>query len=97
MNPTIPKKVFDFLLKLKENNNREWMQEHKKEYLANEKALKEFYIAVEKGLNRTDEIATTKIFRINRDIRFSNNKTPYNSRKIILLFIVKMITEDDKK
>src|SRR5690606_27629584 len=78
MNPTIPKTAFDFLFKLKKNNNREWMQEHKKEYLSNEKALKEFYAAAEKGLNITDEIATVKIFRINRDIRFSNDKTPYN-------------------
>ncbi|MCB0455767.1 MAG: DUF2461 family protein, partial [Aequorivita sp.] len=83
MNPTIPKAAFDFLLKLKENNNRDWMQEHKKEYLANEKALKEFYVVVEKGLNTTDEIATTKIFRINRDIRFSNDKTPYNVHRSV--------------
>ncbi len=78
MNPTIPKTAFDFLLKLKKNNTREWMQEHKQEYLKNEKAFKEFYAAVEKGLNTTDEIANVKIFRINRDIRFSNDKTPYN-------------------
>ncbi len=83
MNPTIPKAVFDFLLKLKKNNNRDWMLEHKKEYLANEKALKEFYTAVEKGLNVTDEIATTKVFRINRDIRFSNDKTPYNVHRSV--------------
>src|SRR5690606_38764012 len=83
MTPTIPIAAFDFLLKLKKNNNREWMQEHKKEYLANEKALKEFYAAVEKGLNVTDEIATTKIFRINRDIRFSNDKTPYNVHRSV--------------
>ena len=83
MNPTIPKAAFEFLLKLKKNNNRDWMQEHKKEYLANEKALKEFYIAVEKGLNVTDEIATTKVFRINRDIRFSNDKTPYNVHRSV--------------
>lgn len=83
MDPTIPKAAFEFLLKLKMNNNRDWMQEHKKEYLANEKALKEFYIAVEKGLNVTDEIATTKVFRINRDIRFSNDKTPYNVHRSV--------------
>lgn len=83
MNPTIPKSAFDFLLKLKKNNNREWMQEHKKEYLANEKALKEFYAAVEKELNVTDEIAKAKIFRINRDIRFSNDKTPYNVHRSV--------------
>ncbi|MGO3181885.1 MAG: DUF2461 domain-containing protein [Aequorivita sp.] len=81
MNPTIPKSAFDFLLKLKENNDREWMKEHKKEYLANENRLKEFYSAVEKDLNITDEIAKTKIFRINRDIRFRKDKTPYNSHR----------------
>ncbi len=83
MNPTIPKTAFDFLLKLKKNNNRDWMQANKKEYLANEKALKEFYLAVEKGLNGTDEIATMKVFRINRDIRFSTDKTPYNVHRSV--------------
>ena len=83
MNPKIPKSAFDFLLRLKENNNRDWMQEHKKEYLANENELKEFYSAVEKGLNSTDEISKLKVFRINRDIRFSNNKTPYNVHRSV--------------
>ncbi len=70
-------------MKLKENNNREWMQENKKEYLANEKLLKEFYSAVENNLNVTDEIARVKVFRINRDVRFSNNKTPYNVHRSV--------------
>lgn len=83
MNPTIPKSAFEFLLKLKENNNREWMQENKNEYLANEKLLKEFYSAVENNLNVTDEIARVKVFRINRDVRFSNNKTPYNVHRSV--------------
>lgn len=83
MNPSIPKSAFEFLLKLKENNNRDWMQEHKKEYLVNESILKQFYVDVEKALNVTDEIAKTKIFRINRDIRFSKNKTPYNSHRSV--------------
>lgn len=74
----IPQRVFTFLNNLKENNTREWMQEHKKEYLTNEKALKSFYEMVKNGLNETDEIEKVKIFRINRDVRFSNNKTPYN-------------------
>ncbi|WP_139854755.1 DUF2461 domain-containing protein [Aequorivita sinensis] len=83
MNPTIPKSAFEFLLKLKGNNNREWMQENKKEYLANEKLLKEFYSVVENNLNVTDEIARVKVFRINRDVRFSNNKTPYNVHRSV--------------
>ena len=75
---TIPKSVFTILKALKKNNNRDWMQAHKKEYLANEKTLKQFYATVENNLNKTDEISKIKVFRINRDLRFSKDKTPYN-------------------
>jgi uncharacterized protein (TIGR02453 family) len=78
MSATIPKTTFEFLNKLKQNNHRDWMQEHKKEYLNGEKFLKEFYAQVEAELNKGDEIAKLKVFRINRDVRFSNDKTPYN-------------------
>ena len=53
---TIPSTVFTFLKDLKENNHRDWMQEHKKEYQNNEKELKSFYAEVEKGLNQKDQI-----------------------------------------
>ncbi len=59
------------------------MQEHKKQYLAGEKALKAFYAEVEAGLNTTDEISKTKVFRINRDVRFSKDKTPYNVHRSV--------------
>ncbi len=75
---TIPKTTFEFLKKLKKNNHRDWMQANKKTYLANEKALKAFYAAVTDRLNEEDEIEKVKVFRINRDIRFSKDKTPYN-------------------
>ena len=75
---TIPKSSFVFLNKLKKNNHRDWMQENKKEYLANEKLLKQFYASIESNLNVSDEISKLKVFRINRDVRFSKNKTPYN-------------------
>ena len=75
---TIPKSAFKFLKSLKKNNNRDWMQENKKEYLANEKMLKQFYVTIELNLNKTDEISKLKVFRINRDLRFSKDKTPYN-------------------
>lgn len=78
MSAIVPKSSFDFLLKLKKNNHRDWMQEHKKEYLASEKELKKFYAEIEAGLNKSDEIAKLKVFRINRDVRFSKDKTPYN-------------------
>lgn len=83
MSAVVPKSSFDFLKKLKKNNHRDWMQEHKKEYQAGEAALKSFYAEVEAGLNETDEIAKTKVFRINRDIRFSKDKTPYNIHRSV--------------
>lgn len=80
---TIEKSSFQFLEKLKKNNHRDWMQEHKKEYQKNEKQLKAFYAHIEKGLNKEDEIAKVKVFRINRDIRFSKDKTPYNVHRSV--------------
>ena len=79
----ILKSNFEFLNALRENNNREWMTTHKKEYLANEKVLKTFYKSVENKLNIDDEISKVKVFRINRDVRFSKNKTPYNVHRSV--------------
>jgi len=74
----IPQDAFDFLKALKNNNHRDWMTDHKKRYQANEKELKMFYAAIKEGLNQDDEIERLKVFRINRDVRFSKDKTPYN-------------------
>ncbi len=79
----ISAEVFEFLSQLKENNNRDWMQAHKKTYQQNEKQLKAFYAAVESDLNKTDQIEKVKVFRINRDIRFSKDKTPYNVHRSV--------------
>lgn len=81
MSVIIPGSVFEFLKALKKNNHRDWMQDHKKEYLANEKNLKTFYAQVESDLKKTDDIAKLKVFRINRDVRFSADKTPYNTHR----------------
>jgi uncharacterized protein (TIGR02453 family) len=83
MSTSIPKSSFAFLSKLAKNNHRDWMQEHKKVYLASEKDLKSFYAEVEAGLNETDEISKLKVFRINRDVRFSKDKTPYNVHRSV--------------
>ena len=80
---TLQKSNLSFLNKLNKNNNRDWMTEHKKEYQSNEKILKQFYSSVEASLNITDEISKLKVFRINRDVRFSKNKTPYNVHRSV--------------
>lgn len=80
---TVPKEAFQFLKNLKENNHRDWMTEHKKEYQTNEKVLKGFYGLITERLNEKDEIEKTKVFRINRDVRFSKDKTPYNVHRSV--------------
>lgn len=75
---TIPKSAFEFFKNLKKNNHKDWMTANKKEYLNNEKILKTFYSLIVERLNEKDEIEKTKVFRINRDVRFSKDKTPYN-------------------
>ncbi|WP_203295708.1 DUF2461 domain-containing protein [Luteirhabdus pelagi] len=81
MSATIPKSVFTFLKELKKNNHRDWIQENKKKYRENEETLKKFFTEVEQGLKKFDAIENKKIFRINRDIRFSKDKTPYNTHR----------------
>ena len=79
----IPKDAFTFLTDLKKNNHRDWMTQHKKRYQANEKALKVFYAEIQEALNENDEIEKLKVFRINRDVRFSKDKTPYNIHRSV--------------
>lgn len=75
-----------FLSDLKANNNRVWFQENKNTY---ETVVKRPAAKVSAALEAeiealTGEPHSTKIFRINRDIRFSKDKTPYNSHIHIL-------------
>jgi len=79
----IDREIFSFLDDLKQNNTRDWMQLHKKRYQANEKTLKVFYNTILDKLSVDDEIAKQKIFRINRDVRFSKDKTPYNVHRSV--------------
>lgn len=81
--PIITPSVFQFLSDLKRNNTREWMDENRATYLENEAVLKQFFGYLEIALNQFDTIEKVKIFRINRDLRFSPNKTPYNSHRSV--------------
>ncbi len=73
-----------FLKNLKNNNNRQWFEEHCKQY---ENAKADFLSLVEKlisGIATFDKSignleAKNCLFRINRDVRFSKNKDPYKS------------------
>ncbi|MFZ9660559.1 MAG: DUF2461 domain-containing protein [Chitinophagaceae bacterium] len=76
--------ILPFLKKLKQNNNKPWFDENRSTY---EIAKKEWESIVESliaGLATKDpSISTLKpkdcMFRINRDVRFSNDKSPYKT------------------
>ncbi len=76
---SVPKEVFTFLKKLEKNNNRDWFNEHKKEFKALETEVKLAYNEVFENLNKHDDIDNLKVFRIYRDVRFSKNKLPYKT------------------
>jgi uncharacterized protein (TIGR02453 family) len=79
-----PDNSLKFLRKLKKNNNREWFNEHKPEYVADIKEPMESLLAAleirMKEIMPEIEIDPKKsIYRIYRDIRFSKDKTPYKT------------------
>lgn len=72
----ISKKSFYFLHKLKQNNNRDWFNENKQEYLDIKKELQIFAAHVFGALNNFDSSLQTPgekpyLFRIHRDARFA--------------------------
>ena len=74
--------TFDFLKALAKNNTREWVQENKKNYT---KATDEFAAFIEQIIQEIaafdDSVQGLQpkecIFRLNRDVRFSKDKSPY--------------------
>jgi uncharacterized protein (TIGR02453 family) len=79
MDIKVPKKALEFLKKLEKNNNRDWFDEHKKEFKEIEKEVKQVYEQLFNMLNTHDDVDKMKMFRIYRDIRFSKNKLPYKT------------------
>ena len=74
--------ICDFLVRLSQNNNRPWFQEHKEEYVSlNER----FHQAVDEIIARMRQYDSTLnsltakecVYRIYRDVRFSPDKSPY--------------------
>ena len=81
---TIKKNTLSFLEELKENNNREWFAENQTRYKEARKNFETFVQEVINGISEFEPImkgleAKNCIFRINRDIRFTNDKSPYKS------------------
>jgi uncharacterized protein (TIGR02453 family) len=75
----IEPEVFSFFKLLAQNNNRSWFHENKKSYANVRQNIVDFSNDMESRLNLTDSIELGKLFRINRDVRFSKDKSPYKS------------------
>ena len=86
----IQQESFQFLADLKNNNNREWFLANKKRYETYKKNYHDFVAVIIKELSSFDPgISQLDIkdctFRINRDIRFSKDKSPYKTHMGIWL------------
>jgi uncharacterized protein (TIGR02453 family) len=77
-------KVLVFLKDLAENNNKPWFDENRDKYLEAKKEIESFTIKLIQEFGETEpSIANLEakecLFRINRDVRFSKDKSPYKT------------------
>jgi uncharacterized protein (TIGR02453 family) len=80
----IERATFQFLKKLSDNNSREWFNTHKHEYEEAKANVESFVDSLIVRMNSHDDIETPSakksLYRIYNDVRFSEDKTPYNPR-----------------
>ncbi len=78
----IKKESLGFLKTLSKNNNRDWFNNHKNQYLEAHANIVALADALLVEMNKHDKIETASgkkaLFRIYKDVRFSKVKTPYN-------------------
>ncbi|MBC5772914.1 DUF2461 domain-containing protein [Pontibacter sp. KCTC 32443] len=82
MSATIDKSTLQFLRDLARNNTREWFAENKPRYEKARKNYLDFLDEMLKEMARFEPVANAQtgkdlVFRIYRDVRFSNDKRPY--------------------
>lgn len=79
----IPVSALDFLKVLKQNNDREWFNANKDEFIKQQLAVEDFASSLLKELGDHDVIETPSgkksMHRIYKDTRFSKDKTPYKT------------------
>lgn len=84
MPASLSQNTFDFLIKLTENNNREWFNENKNLYIESQQNVITFLEDLIKEMSEFDQElakldAKKSLFRIYRDTRFSKDKIPYKT------------------
>ncbi len=75
--------ILNFLSQLSQNNNKAWFDRNRAAYDQARASFDEFVHGLIAELSKFDDLegatAEESIFRINRDIRFSKDKTPYKT------------------
>lgn len=80
----LQKSTLQFLSELRRNNNKPWFDENRSSYDQAKSDFEQFIAKVIKEMSKYDRdltnlLAKQCIFRINRDIRFSKDKSPYKT------------------
>jgi len=80
--PAIKKSTLTFLKNLHTNNDRDWFNEHKDQYLLARENAEQFMDVLLYEMSKHDQFDTPSgkksLYRVYKDVRFSNNKQPYN-------------------
>ncbi|MEQ8424678.1 MAG: DUF2461 domain-containing protein [Cyclobacteriaceae bacterium] len=81
---TIDESTFEFLKRLSRNNNRDWFNSRKDQYLSAKESVESFVDSLIEKMNTHDQIEVVSgrksLYRIYNDVRFSPDKKPYNPR-----------------
>jgi uncharacterized protein (TIGR02453 family) len=81
---SIQKSTFDFLKKLAANNDRDWFNAHRAQYEQAKENVEGFMDALIEKMTAHDQLETLSgkkgLYRIYNDVRFSQDKAPYNPR-----------------
>lgn len=79
----ITKENLNFIVKLSANNDRDWFNAHKADYIAQHENIIAFADELLAKMNEHDNIETVSgkksLYRIYRDVRFSKDKSPYKT------------------
>src|SRR5437867_2860038 len=84
MRPSINlRPTLDFLSDLEQNNNKAWFDSHRAQYEQAREGFEYFVDSLISELGKFEDLGGLRakdcMFRINRDIRFSKDKSPYKT------------------
>src|SRR5579864_337629 len=81
--------VLDYLGDLRQNNNKQWFEANRERYQMARTAFEDLIAELIMRFEPVDNLHGTTprdcMFRINRDVRFSKDKSPYNTHMSAVL------------